>query len=110
MKRWDIIFVRADANDPTGHPGVILSDGMVLADAHQRRINVLMGTKKPPAASTHAHQVLLDEADGLDHLTLVDCSLVYLVAKAAIIRVAGTVSPERRDGIRRRLRASLGLG
>lgn len=110
LRRWDIVFVRADEKDPTGHPGVILSGENTLNDPKQARFNVLMGTKRPPAASTGAHQVLLNGADGLDHQTQIDCSLVYVARKASVIRLAGTVSLERRKEIQRRVRAFLGLG
>ncbi len=110
MKRWDIIFVRADERDLTGHPGIVLSDDAILADPHQRRINVLMGTKKTPAVAPRTHHVVLDEADGLDHLTLFDCALIYLAPKSAVIRTAGTVTEHRQTDIRRKVRACLGLG
>jgi hypothetical protein len=33
LHRWDIVFVRADEKDVTGHPGVVLSGENTLADA-----------------------------------------------------------------------------
>lgn len=74
------------------------------------RINVLMGTKKQPAEAPREHQVLLNGADGLDHLTLIDCAFVYSINKTAILRSAGLVSYTRRVEIQRRVRAYLGLG
>ena len=109
--RWDVVFLRAEGRaDPTGHPAVILSGENTLGDAKQNRFNVLLGTKKPPAASTGAHQVLLNGADGLDHLTQLDCSLVYVARKESVLRSAGRVSPARRGEIARKVRAFLGLG
>lgn len=110
LRRWDIVFVRADERDPVGHPGVILSGENTLQDPKQLRLNVLLGTKKPPAAQVAGHQVLLNGADGLDHLTQIDCSLVYLARKQSILRLTGTVSLERRREIQRKVRAYLGLG
>jgi len=46
----------------------------------------------------------------LEHLTQVDCSLVYVARKASIIRLAGAVGYERRREIQRKVRAYLGLG
>jgi hypothetical protein len=63
-----------------------------------------------PAAIVQTHQVLLNGADGLEFQTMVDCSLVYMVKKASIIRVAGTVGFFRRQEIQRKIRAHLGLG
>lgn len=110
LRRWDVVFLRAEENDPTGHPAVVLSGENTLADSKQHRCNVLLGTKKPPAARNADHHVVLDAADGLDHLTQIDCSLVYVTRKASLIRLAGTVSLERRREIQRKVRAYLGLG
>ncbi|MBA3850330.1 MAG: hypothetical protein C0502_10115 [Opitutus sp.] len=110
LRRWDIVFLRVDEKDPAGHPALVLSGENTLEDSRQLRFNVLLATKKPPAAATGSHQVLLNGADGLDHLTQVDCSLVYVARRASVIRLAGTVSLERRREIQRKVRAYLGLG
>ena len=110
LRRWDVVFIKADERDPTGHPAVILSGENTLEDSTQHRFNVVLGTKKPPAAASGDHQVVLDSADGLELLTQVDCSLVYMVRKAAVLRTAGSVSWERRKQIQRKVRAYLGLG
>lgn len=110
LRRWDVVFVRADENDRTGHPAVVLSGENSLEDPRQHRFNVVVGTKKPPAAANGSHQVVLNGADGLEHLTQVDCSLVYVVRKTSVIRLAGAVSFERRREIQRKVRSYLGLG
>lgn len=110
LRRWDVIFVRAEENDPTGHPAVVLSGENSLDDVRQHRFNVILGTKKPPAAANAEHQVILNGSDGLEHLTQVDCSLVYVARKLSVLRTAGVVSWERRKEIQRKVRAYLGLG
>ena len=110
LRRWDIVFLNVDEKDPTGCPAVILSGENTLLDPRQHRFNAVVGTKKPPGASNGDHQVLLNGADGLDHLTQVDCSLVYVAKKASVLRLAGTVSIERRRAIQRTIRSYLGLG
>lgn len=110
LRRWDIVFLRVDERDPTGHPAVVLSGENTLTDEKQYRFNVVLGTKKPPAAGTAEHQVMLNGADGLDHLTQIDCSLVFVARKPTVLRLAGTVSLERRKEISRKVRAYLGLG
>jgi hypothetical protein len=110
LRRWDIVFVRESERDPTGHPGVVLSPEDMLEDARHQRINVLLGSKKSPAYAVQPRHVLLNGADGLDHLTVVDCALVMVARKPSIIRLAGTVSLERRKEIARKVRAYLGLG
>lgn len=109
LARWQIVFAREHEADTVGHPAVILSSPDILSDERQLRFNALMGTKRPPAASVLPHQVLLDQADGLEFPTLINCSLVYVVRKGAILREAGTVSHLRRAEIARRVRASLGV-
>jgi PemK-like, MazF-like toxin of type II toxin-antitoxin system len=110
LSRWDVVFVPADEKDAVGHPAVVLSPPDILGDSRQNRINVLVGTKKQPAESARPHQVILNGADGLEFLTLINCSLVYQVRKTQIIRVAGAVAHARRGAIATRLRAALGLG
>jgi hypothetical protein len=110
LQRWDIVFERTDERDPSGHPGVILSSPAILGDPKQRRINVLLGSKKSPAVAALEHHAVLNGVNGLDHLTLVDCALVYQANKSAIIRIAGSVKDHWRTDIRRKVRACLGLG
>lgn len=110
LRRWDIVLLQVDERDQSGHPAVVLSGENTLRDSKQQRFNALLATKKPPAAATGEHQVLLNGADGLDHLTQVDCSLVYVVRKPSVLRLAGTVSLESRKQIQRKVRAFLGLG
>lgn len=94
LRRWDIVFVRTDENDTTGHPGIVLSHEDMLADR----------------VSAESRHVLLNGADGLEFVTLVDCGLVVVARKASILRAAGVVSWERRKEIQRKVRAYLGLG
>lgn len=110
LRRWDIVFVPADEKDASGHPAVVLSPEDILESPQHLRINVLIGSKKSPAYAAQPRHVLLNGADGLDHLTLVDCSLVVVARKPSILRLAGTVSLERRKEISRKVRAYLGLG
>lgn len=110
LSRWDIVFLRADENDATGHPAVVLSPPDILEDNRQQRFNVLVGSKKPPAAKAKTSEVLLDEGDGLEFVTLVNATLVYQVRKSTVIRLAGRVSHARRGQIAVKLRAALGLG
>jgi hypothetical protein len=110
LNRWDVVFVPADEKDAVGHPAVVLSPPDILTDPRQQRINVLVGTKKQPAESAKAHQVVLNGADGLEFVTLLNCALVYQVRKAKILRTAGVVSHAHRGAIAVRVRAALGVG
>ena len=108
--RWDIVFIRVDEQDATGHPAVVLSSDDMMADGRQQRFNVVTGTKKQPAENARNHHVILDEADGLTFSTLVDCSLVYVAKKSSVIRAEGSVTVHRRQQIQRTVRGYLGLG
>ncbi|RRJ95933.1 hypothetical protein Ga0100231_018355 [Opitutaceae bacterium TAV4] len=99
LARWDIVFVRQDESDTTGHPAVVLSPPDILLDPRQQRINVLVGTKQPPAAKAKSSEVVLNGADGLEFQTLVNATLVYQVRKSSILRIAGRVSHLRRAPI-----------
>lgn len=109
LARWQIVFARESEDDRTGHPAVILSGPDLLDDPRHLRFNVLMGTKRPPAAEIRPHQVLLDQAEGLEFPTLLNCAIVFVVRRDAILRGAGVVSHARRAEIAKRVRASLGL-
>ena len=110
LERWDIVFLRTDEKDATGHPAVVLSNPDILHDSRHLRINVITGSKKSPAAQARPHQVVLNGADGLEFPTLFDCGFVNIARKSSIIRSAGRVAYARRGQIATKLRASLGLG
>ena len=110
LERWDIVFLRTDEKDTTGHPAVVLSNPDILQDARHLRINVITGSKKSPAAQVRPHQVILNGADGLEFPTLFDCAFVNVARKSSIIRSAGRVAYARRGQIATKLRASVGLG
>jgi PemK-like, MazF-like toxin of type II toxin-antitoxin system len=110
LSRWDVVFVPASDSDQFGHPAIVLSHEVRLENPRLDRINVLMGTKKQPAEFARDHHVVLNGADGLEFLTLVDCSFVYVVKKSTVRRLAGRVTLERRKEIQRKTRAYLGLG
>ncbi len=109
LNRWQIVFARENDMDAVGHPAVILSGPDILTDTRQLRFNALVGTKRTTAAAVLQHQVLLDQADGLESPTLINCALVYVLRKSAILRDAGIVSHMRRAEIARRVRGSLGI-
>jgi hypothetical protein len=110
LRRWEIVFVRADENDTVGHPGVVLSHEGMLDDARQQRFNVHVGTKKQPAETPRPHHVILDGADGLEFATYGGLLARLYGRKSSVLRSAGAVAPVRRQEIQRRVRAFLGLG
>jgi mRNA-degrading endonuclease toxin of MazEF toxin-antitoxin module len=81
----------------------VISRGAVCADARKQTINVFYGSTKRPAVESGATDVVLNGADGLERLTVVNCDHVYTVAKTSIESQVGSVSYERRRAISRTL-------
>ena len=109
IRRWDIVRVRINANDRDEHPAIVLSTSEVASSPRVDRINVIYGSTRRPAQELMPGEILLDEADGLDHLTVFDCLLFPVVKKAAISAVVGHVSTERKRHLHRTLVAALRL-
>jgi len=109
IRQWDIVRVRVNANDRDEHPAIVLSPSEVACSPRVDRINVIYGSTRRPAHETRPGEILLDDADGLDHLTVFDCLLFPVVKKAAISAVVGHVSPERKRHLHRTLVAALRL-
>ena len=109
MHQWEILRIRLNAKDRDTHPAVVISCEEDCLDPQMLRINVLYGTKRPPAASLAAWEVHLNSADGLDFATAVDCGLFYLVEKSACSPAVGQVSFERRRQIGRKINEILRL-
>jgi len=109
MHQWDIVKVKVNPKDRDAHPAVVLSCEEDCNDAEFLRVNVLYGSKRPPAAALEPWQVLLNGADGLDFQTSLDCGVIYLVPKVACSAVIGSVGHERRRIIGRKINEVLRL-
>jgi hypothetical protein len=105
MKPWEIwTWTFPDAGE---HPAVVLG-------THERlklkpRINVLLCSSQRAARRPEPHEILLDEADGLNWPTLCKCDLIYGVLKDELTARRGIVTLERRRGIAERVVRGLGL-
>jgi len=104
IRQWDILKVRINPErDRDAHPAVVISADEICSDMRQLRLNVLFGSKKPPAASRRPYGVLLNGADGLEFLTEVDCGFVHVVSKEKVAGSVGRVTPMRQREIVRRM-------
>jgi len=103
MHQWDIVRVRINPRDRDEHPAIVISSEEDCINPHVLRVNVLYGSKRPPAADPKPWQAQLNGADGLEHHTLVDCALFYLVDKTACATTIGRVSLERRRQVGRKI-------
>jgi mRNA-degrading endonuclease toxin of MazEF toxin-antitoxin module len=98
MKQWDIFLFPFTEELP--HPVVILSsDERAAARKH---INGLLRVSLR-GRPLGLHEVLLDQADGLDRETAVRCDLIHLLERARFQAQRGRVIPERQVQISRRL-------
>jgi hypothetical protein len=128
FRQWDIVMVPLGVPPKAGvadkalaglppatqatvapHPAVIISPRAVCANEQVLNINVLIGSKKPPAAAKRDFEVLLDDADGLDFLTAVNCRLVLVVAKSSVVAGRGRVCARRREEIVRTFNQIMGF-
>jgi len=103
--QWDIVRVRVNPTDRDQHYVVIISPDDAIA--RRGRANVLYGTSKQPADNILPGQILLDEADGLERLTAVECAFFPVVHLGHITARVGTVTHERRQVILRTIAACL---
>jgi len=89
------------------HPVILIShpDRCERGDV----INVLYCTSQKQSRPIKESEILLDSADRLDWETFVRCDLIYTVPSAELIRKRGSVTPERRRLIKKKLIAIFGL-
>ena len=105
MKPWDIwTWKFPDAGE---HPAVIL--GTEERIKLKERVCVLLCSTQRANQGPEVHEVLLDDADGLDWETLCKCDVVYAANKSDLTRRRGAVLPERRRAIAERVIRALGF-
>jgi mRNA-degrading endonuclease toxin of MazEF toxin-antitoxin module len=105
MKPWDIWTWKFP--DADSHPAIILGTEERVRLKH--RVSVLLCSSQRATRTPELHEVLLDEADGLDWPTLCKCDLIYAAHKNDLKGRRGTVSSERRRAIAERIIRGLGL-
>jgi mRNA-degrading endonuclease toxin of MazEF toxin-antitoxin module len=105
MKPWEIWT--GDVYGP--HPVVIVSNESRVQ--HKGRVVVLKCTtlRSGDASKPDALQAVLDDQDGLELRTRVDCDLFFTLEKDKLTRRRGEVSWERRRDISRKMIQSLAV-
>lgn len=101
LAQWDVVLVRIRPDDKDPHPAVVISRQDVCEDPRWRRVNVLYGSTRRPAAAATATDVLLNSADGLERMTVVNCDQIWTVDKERIESRYGSVTAERRRSLSR---------
>ncbi len=93
MKPWEVW----QWDFPHGsHPAVIVSPEARCANPDILTVNVAGCTTQRARRDAGVHEVLLDQADGLDWETLCRCDVLYLAKKTELVRRKGVLSLERR--------------
>lgn len=107
MKQFEI-YSYQPSGWPEPHPCVIVSH----PDRADRKnpVEVAMCSSKKTTRPAQAHEIILDEADGLDWPTLCKCDLIYAVPKDEMKIRRGEVSPTRRPLLVRKIIAAHGWG
>ena len=108
LRQWDVVKVRINPEDRDEHPAIVLSPDDV-AGGRWPKVNVIYGSTKRPAEPVLPGQILLDEADGCDHLTVFDCAFFPVVRKTTITAKLGKVSVNRRRPLHQTIAAALRL-
>lgn len=109
FRQWDVIKVRVRPEDRDEHYCVVISPDELCADARKLLVNILVGSTKRPAQAADPHDVPLNGADGLERLTLLNCSHFSQVSRQKITAVVGRVAAERRRQIGRKIVATYRL-
>jgi mRNA-degrading endonuclease toxin of MazEF toxin-antitoxin module len=105
MKPWEVWTWRFP--DTGEHPSVIL--GTQERVKLKPRVCVLLCSTRRAGRKPEIHEVILNQADGLDWEALCKCDVVYAAPKVELVQRRGTVSPERRRAIAERVIRALGL-
>ncbi len=107
MKRFEI-FSWQPPGWPEPHPCVIVSHP--TRGAHKPDVEVVICSTQRAARKSGPHQVILDEADGLDWQTLCKCDQIFSVPRGKLSKRRGTVTPARQLQIVRTIIAAHGWG
>ena len=103
MRQWDIFDFRFD--HPIGtHPAVILSPDEATLNPDIKQLNVLIVTTVRPDCRPHRNDVMLNEADGLDHLSRVKVLPIVIANKNESGRRRGALSFTRQKAVAKKIR------
>src|SRR5438046_1074612 len=107
LKAFDIWSRQAPGwSEP--HPVVIVSHRERAA--HKPVVEVVLCSTQTAQRNPDSHEIILDQADGLDWPTLCKCDLIYGVEKKEIKGHRGQVSEARKAPLVRTILAAHGWG
>jgi mRNA-degrading endonuclease toxin of MazEF toxin-antitoxin module len=107
MKQFDVFYWQPPGwNEP--HPCVVVSHPD--RSARKDPVEVVMCSTKRATRTPEAHEIVLDQADGLDWPTLCKCDLIYAVRVPDLKTQKGRLSEVRRSQLARTIVAAHGWG
>jgi hypothetical protein len=101
VKQWDIFMF--PFTKERRHPAVIISNDETCLNPDVDEVNALLCTSAKVNREPKSTEEILDEADGLDWITLVRCDRIHLLPKVGFDDQRGSVSAERRYMIARKM-------
>ncbi len=108
MQQWDIFDFVFD--HPIGpHPAVILSPTEVASNPDIKQVNVLIVTTVRPGYQPGRYDMMLNGADGLDHLSRVRVLPIFQIDKSYVGRKRGSIGTVRRRALSQKLKVAYGL-
>ena len=107
MKQFDIVYWKPPGW-PEAHPVVVVSH----PDRADRKkdVEVVACSTQRTNRRAEPHEILLDEADGLDWPTLCKCDLIYAAAREELTQQKGRLTDARQGPLVRTLIAAHGWG
>jgi len=103
MRPFEIYYWQPP-NWPEAHPCVIVSHPDRAA--RKKAVEVVMCSTRRAARKPEAHEIILDEADGLDRPTICKCDLIYAVPPDELKPRKGIVSDARQGHLVRTMIAA----
>ncbi len=100
MNQWEIWGFPVPSDD-SPHGCVILSPNQVASNPSFTDVNVLVCTTLRPDTRIRNYYFQLDQSDGVELRTVVNCSMVYRVNKKHAIRKRGMVGVVRQAALLR---------
>jgi len=109
MEQWDVFDFPFE--HPIGpHPAVILSPTEVASNPDIRQVNVLIITTVRADYQPGRYDVMLNGADGLDHLSRVRVLPIFQIDKSYAGKRRGTLSTTRRRAVAQKIKDVYRLG
>jgi mRNA-degrading endonuclease toxin of MazEF toxin-antitoxin module len=101
FRQWDIVMFPFAKE--RRHPAVIISNDETCLNEDLEEVNVLLCAFAKVDRGPKVIEEMLDKADGLDWKTMVRCDRIHLLPKAGFQERKGTVTPDRRHLIARKI-------